>query len=192
MAKIRLKPSDEKICDLILRYGSPVLTSEAFKRTSEETHHLRSSLTDHTLNVCIMSLRLSELLNKMHIETDPKDLIQASLCHDLGMLDRTEKYSGRTAAWKGHAEESDSIARDLLPDISDNAENIILSHMWPVSSQRPGSKEAVIVTAADKWASAADWVTILTGRKYRKALKAGLYSKSRDLNDSKVPTSEGL
>lgn len=145
----------------IRHYGAPILESEAFRRAASETHHLHGTVSQHTLAVCSASIRIARFLKKAGIRVNEKDLVEASLCHDLGMIGRDEKYGSRTDAWKGHPEESLKVAKELVPDLSKNAESLILSHMWPVSGPPPRSREAVILNIADKAGSLADWGNFL-------------------------------
>ena len=148
----------------ILLYGGEILHSEAFQKAFSEKHHLHGTVSDHSLTVCILAVRICLFIQKKGFTVNEKDLIQASLCHDLGMLGRQERYRNRTDSWNSHAEKSASIARDLIPDLSPNAESMIKTHMWPVSGPHPRSREAAILNVADKCASAADWVFFLTGK----------------------------
>ena len=166
--------SDHFVEAAITGSGSEILSSDIFKRAQTETHHARSTLSDHTLNVCILSLKLSRLLQKCHISVNDDDLVKAALCHDLGMVGREEKYDGRLDSWRSHSARSVEIARELIPDLSENSASMIRSHMWPLCGLSLDSKEAVILTAADKAASVADWVSALMGRSYKQALKEGL------------------
>ena len=155
---------DKEICSDILHYGEGILQSKEFQHASAETHHLRGNVAEHTLTVCILAARICRTLQKHGITVNEKDLIQAALCHDLGMLGRDTAYKNRTDSWKSHPEKSASVARELVPDLSTNAESMITTHMWPVSGPHPRSREAMILNLADKWASAADWVCFLTGK----------------------------
>ena len=164
--EIRKHVRDAVISRDIIYYGSPVLHSDAFHRAFSETHHLRGSVSDHSLTVCIATVRICLFLQKAVFRINEKDLIQASLCHDLGMIGRSDKYRRRTEAWHSHPADSVAIARELLPDLSENAVSMIRTHMWPVSGSFPRSREAVILNAADKFASSADWVFFLTGKQF--------------------------
>ena len=148
----------------ILLFGGDILHSDIFHKAFSERHHLHSTVSDHSLTVCILSVRICFFLQKKGIAVNEKDLIHAALCHDLGMLGRQKQYRNRTDSWNSHAEKSASIARDLIPDLSTNAESMIKTHMWPVSGPHPRSREAAILNAADKCASAADWIFFLTGK----------------------------
>ena len=171
---------DKAITRDILHYGGSILRSEAFQNASGETHHLRGSVADHTLTVCILAARICRALQKRGITVNEKDLIQAALCHDLGMIGRDTAYKNRTDSWRSHPKKSASVARDLVPDLSTNAESMITTHMWPVSGPRPRSREAAILNIADKWASAADWVYFLTGKQVGAGIRENLLpQKSR-------------
>ena len=158
----------------ILRYGSDILQSDVFRRADDETHHLHGSVSGHTLNVCIASVRLCRRLQRTHMQLSEKDLIQAALCHDLGMVDRENRYHGRMDSWQSHPEESVKVARELVPDMSEEAGEMIRTHMWPVSGPCPRSKEGVLLSVADKYASVLDWMTWMTNRKYGSRIKQNL------------------
>ena len=156
---------DERISRDVLRCGSDILYSEQFKKAAYETHHLQSSVYDHSITVCITSVQICLFLQKLGFRINEKDLIHASLCHDLGMIGRRKKFRKRTDAWQRHANDSASIAHKLIPDLSENADSMIKTHMWPVSSSHPRSREAFILNAAEKYSSIADWVFFLTGKR---------------------------
>lgn len=160
-------------------YGDNILNSQEFGNTTDEVHHKHSSLEDHTLNVTIAGAKLCRRLNKMHIDVDEKDVIQASLCHDLGMIDRDEKYETDKDAWKQHPVESVKSARKLIPGMSKRAESIIMTHMWPICGERPRSKEAVVVSIADKYASIIDWTSYIFGHSYKRNIKRLIKAKVR-------------
>lgn len=155
---------NNSIPNKVRRYGGDIMKSEAFIRSVSETHHLHGTVSSHTLTVCKVSLHISRFLNVFGFRVNEKDLVEAALCHDLGMVGRDEKYDSRTDAWKEHPEESLKIARELIPDLSENAESLILSHMWPVAGPPPRSREAVILNFADKIGSMADWKDYLFRR----------------------------
>ena len=158
----------------IAKSGSVILSSSVFKKARTEPHHTRSTVSDHTLNVAILSLKVARLLKKCHVDIDSDDLVKASLCHDLGMVGRDQKYDGLLDSWRSHSDESAEVARKLVPDLSEKAESMIRSHMWPLGGRSLDSKEAVILTAADKAASIADWISVVVGKDYKENLKENL------------------
>lgn len=172
---IQMRTSEENtICSEIFRYGEDILHSDTFRQAAGETHHLHGTVADHTLNVCILSVRFCHILKHRQIRINEKDVIQAALCHDLGMVGRGSKYSGRKDSWQSHAEESVRIAHALIPDLHDSVEDMILSHMWPVSGPRPRSREGRLLNTADKIASMTDWIFWLARRPYAVRIKEEL------------------
>ena len=169
------KISEENaICKAILRYGKDILHADIFRQAAKETHHLHGSVADHTLNVCIISVRLCHMLQRRQIPVCEKDLILAALCHDLGMIGRSSRYHSRKDSWKSHPEESVRIAHTLIPDLSDSAEELIRTHMWPVAGPFPRTRESRLLGTADKYASMADWISWLTRRPFAARIKKNL------------------
>ncbi len=164
MGADRKNTKNQIIQKKIQRYGSAILHSESFDRAAHQRHHICGTVSEHTLTVCTIGLRIARLLNKAGFNVNEKDLVEGSLCHDLGMIGRDEKYNKQTKAWKMHPKESLKAAREIVPDLSQNAETMILSHMWPIGGPRPRSREAVILNIADKLGSLADWKNFLVDK----------------------------
>ncbi|MBO5999357.1 MAG: HD domain-containing protein [Lachnospiraceae bacterium] len=169
----RKKEKEEKaVCRDIRQYGHDVLRTDAFRSAFGERHHLKSSVADHSLSVCITSVQISRFLKKLGVSIDEKDLVQAALLHDLGMLGRRDKYHGPLDAWRSHADESIRIAKTVLPELDHKTEDMIRSHMWPVAGKtRPSTREEMILTIADKYASLTDWAFLLSDRTYKTGMK---------------------
>ena len=160
----RVEQKNNEISRDIVNHGGTILASQEFQQAFDETHHVKGSVSDHSMTVCILVARICWLLRKNGIDVNYKALIQAALCHDLGMLSRDDLYHKRTDSWRDHPEYSVNIARELVPDLSRDAEDAIASHMWPVSGDYPRTKQDVILNVADKVATVADWVFFLTGK----------------------------
>ena len=155
----------------ILKYGKEILKSDIFRQSASERHHIHGQVLDHTISVCVVSLWLARQLKSRGVDVCEKDLVQAALCHDLGMVGRDSKYKDTLDSWKDHPMESVRIARELIPDMSRQTEEMILSHMWPVAGACPGSNEAMLLCIADKYASMSEWKTWLTNNKYTARVK---------------------
>ena len=168
------KRKEDEICSVILQYGKDILNSEQFRQAASEKHHLRGTVLDHTINVCVVSVWLCQKLKKRGVEVNEKDLVQAALCHDLGMIGRESLYRGRAHSWGAHPGESARIARELVPDLSEEAEQMIRNHMWPVAGSPPRSVEEKLLCVADKYASMADWQSYLTRHKFASRVKEQL------------------
>ncbi len=143
----------------LMAYGVEILASDEFGEACLQTHHKRTSVADHTLNVAGASLRICYVLNKLHISTSTEDIVVGSLCHDLGILGRDEKYDTKRMCYTQHPSDSVDVARRLVPDLNEKSARIISTHMWPVTiTKLPKSREEVIVSIADKYAAIKDLV----------------------------------
>ena len=162
---------EEEICNDIIRYGKNILTSEIFRKTASQPHHVQSTVWDHTMNVCIIAVKLCREQMRKGVTLNEKDLVQAALCHDLGMVGREEKYKHVFDTWLRHPEKKKKIAKEIVPDLSPNAEMMIRCHMWPLSSLSPQSREGRLLCRADKYASMADWQFMIRKGRYADRIK---------------------
>ena len=140
------------------RYGSDILESEELKQAYLQTHHRWSTVGEHTLQVAVTSLLICYALKRVHINTSVEDVVVGSLCHDLGILDRTVKYKNNRECGREHPIDSVKVAKHLVPDLTDRSKDIIERHMWPIGGKLPNSKEGVIVSIADKYCAVRDFV----------------------------------
>ena len=88
----RREKKREQIRSELERYGSEILHSDEMREAFRQTHHTRSTVGEHTQRVAEKSLAICHALEKLHIRTDIPAVVAASLCHDLGILGRDEKY----------------------------------------------------------------------------------------------------
>ena len=80
-----------------------------------------------------------------------------SLCHDLGILGRNEKFSSEKECSIEHPKESVAVARELIDVLPEKTEDIIERHMWPAGqSKAPNSIEGAVVSVADKYNAVKD------------------------------------
>lgn len=149
----------ERIRNDIELYGGDVLHSEEMKQAYEQTHHMWSTVGEHTLRVAMSSVMICYALRKLNIKVNIPAVVIGSLCHDLGMLGRGEKYSSKKESHREHPKESVSVARDIVDDLPEEAEGIIEQHMWPIGdSKAPDTIESAVVSVADKYAAVKDLV----------------------------------
>ena len=143
----------------LITYGGIILESEEMRRAFRQTHHVVSTVGDHTLRVAETSLAACYTLEKLGIKTDVKSVVQGALCHDLGILGREEKYSNNMECCRRHPADSVEVARKLTGSIPQKTADIIERHMWPFGGCKfPNSLEGVVVSVSDKAASATDVV----------------------------------
>ena len=105
------------------------------------------------------SLSMCHALRRLHIQTDIPAVVKGSLCHDLGILGRNEKYSSAGECARRHPADSLEVAEKLIGALPEKTRDIISHHMWPVGHCKPpDSLEAAIVSAADKLAAVEDFI----------------------------------
>ena len=149
----------EKIRSDLEAYGGGILDSDEMREAFRQTHHTRSTVGEHTQRVAEKSLAICHALEKLHVQTDIPAVVAGSLCHDLGILGRDEKYASDRECYRQHPADSIEVARKLVDDLPEKAEDIIEHHMWPTSgSAVPKTLEGVIVSAADKAAAVEDFI----------------------------------
>ncbi|MBO6041300.1 MAG: HD domain-containing protein [Oscillospiraceae bacterium] len=149
----------EKIRNELSHYGSAILDSDEMREAFLQTHHTRSTVGEHTQRVAEKSLAICHALEKLHIRTDIPAVVAGSLCHDLGILGRDEKYGSEQECYRQHPADSVEVARKLVEHLPEKTENIIRHHMWPsAGSEAPGSLEEAIVLVADKAAAVEDFI----------------------------------
>jgi uncharacterized protein len=114
--------------------------------------HHRTDRYEHSLRVARWSFRTARLLG-----LDERAAARGAVLHDLFYHDRTcrpEGYEG--SAFVRHPEEAVRNARSLT-QLTEKEEDIIRSHMWPVSPRHiPHSAEAVLVNLVDDVVSVRD------------------------------------
>ena len=159
--QIREKREDRKdrIKNDLEKYGSDVLASEEMKQAFEQTHHQWSTVGEHTFRVAFTSVMICYALKKLNIKVNIPAVVIGALCHDLGILGRSEKYSSAKECSAEHPKDSVEIARGLVDDLPEKTEDIIERHMWPIGESRvPNSLEGVVVSVADKYSAVKDIV----------------------------------
>ena len=159
--QIREKREDrrERINSDIKLYGDDVLNSDEMKEAYQQPHHQWSTVGEHTLRVAFTSVMISYALKKLNIKVSIPAGVVGALCHDLGILGRKDKFSSAKEMSREHPRESVAVARELVGEMPEKAEDIIERHMWPAGqSKAPNSIEAAIVSAADKYSAVKDIV----------------------------------
>ena len=108
--------------------------------------HGDTSVYAHSISVAETSLRLAR---KYRIKVNKYALVRAALLHDYFLYDWHVHEKGRAFHPTGHPE---AARKNAVEDygVSELEQNIIASHMFPLGHRMPHSKEAWIVTLADK------------------------------------------
>ena len=111
--------------------------------------HYNIDCFSHCYNVAYYSYKVAKKL-----KLDYKSMARAGMLHDLFLYDWHTKK--RKKGEKFHAFSHGKIALDnasQLFDLNDTEKDIILNHMWPVTLRIPRTKEGIIITITDKYAT---------------------------------------
>ncbi len=144
--------------DLESRTGREIYKSDYFNVALSQTHHNQTTVAVHTLGVAATSLRIYYMLNALGFHLDKESLLKGSLCHDLGIVGRSEKFENNRECLKQHPVDSVIAAREIFPDLDERTEDTIRHHMWPCTLLPPHHREGFVVTVADKYCAAIEGV----------------------------------
>ena len=149
----------DRIKDDLMLYGNDVLKSEEMKQAFQQTHHQWSTVGEHTFRVAFSSVMICYALRKLNIKVSIPAVVVGALCHDLGTLGRSEKFSSAKECSREHPKDSVEVARGIVGEMPEKTEAIIERHMWPAGeSEAPNSIEGVVVSVADKYSAVKDLV----------------------------------
>ncbi len=137
--------------ETIVKYGRDIICSSDFRKTFEQTHHKCMTVGDHSLSVTAVAVGLCRRMNSDDITL--RNVITASLCHDLGIMGRDEKYGNNPRCYVAHPKDSVKAYRTLTGKADKKIINSINCHMFPVKPLPPKYKEGWILTTADKISS---------------------------------------
>lgn len=126
-----------------------ILDHPEFRQLDNFPHHRPFSILDHSIHVAYLTFRWSTRLKRtLHI--DVRSATRAALLHDFYLYDWHVPRPDGTR-WHGfrHPAIACRNAKRCFA-LNEKEQNIILSHMWPLTHRWPGSREAWLVTLADK------------------------------------------
>ncbi len=142
----------------IKRYGGDIIGRDEFKRMFSQPHHMWTSLGRHTVLTAKIGLAICDLYKRRGRSVDEEKVVRIALLHDMGMLDRNDRYRNNLDCCRKHPTNSAREAGRIWKDIDEESLDAIRSHMWPLSRSRPHSREAFILCIADKIASMMDLI----------------------------------
>lgn len=122
---------------------SDIIDNEEFNKTKEIMHHGLNRF-DHCLRVSYYSYKVAKLLKLSY-----EDVARAGLLHDFFFVDNNEVGTKkRLDVLINHPKYALSNARRHF-DLTDKEEDIIVTHMFPVSPRTPKYLESWIVDMVD-------------------------------------------
>lgn len=139
-----------------------LITNDTVQEMKNFTQHFGTTRFDHCYSAAYYSYWICK---KLHL--DYKSATRAAMLHDLFLYDwKDENLHFRFHALH-HAKMACENACNLF-DLNQKEQNIIITHMWPVTFNFPTSIEGFILTFVDKYCAISEsW----------QALKVLAYSK---------------
>ncbi len=131
---------------LLLRFGRDILHSEGMQREKQYLQHGTVTTYRHSVGVALLCLRLAE---RLPFRVNTRALVRGALLHDYFLYDWHEPdKSHRLHAFHHAARAMRNAQRDF--GLSRREQNMIHSHMFPLSLTLPHYRESLILCAADK------------------------------------------
>lgn len=127
-----------------------LLSTEQVRSMRRIRHHFDVTCYDHSLFVSYVAFRLARRLR-----WDYMAAARGGLLHDLYLYDPKEPGSHPGNQCFDHPKAALKNAGQLTR-LTPVEENIIISHMWPLSRRMPRYREAVVVNLADKLCATAE------------------------------------
>ncbi len=144
----------ENIYKTLLKYGSDIMKTPEFKAAGNQTHHACTTVAEHSISVALVSIALCGVICKLvkaNINMD--NVVTAALCHDLGILGRSDKYKNNFECLRKHPTDSVNVYRKMFGEGNERVEDAIKRHMWPLLPTLPHHREGYILTLSDKISS---------------------------------------
>ena len=127
-------------------HGGDILASHGMQLERGFYQHGSVSVYDHSFAVAVMCVRLSRFLR---IRTDLRALVRGALLHDYFLYDwHIPDESHRLHAFTHPRRALINAGRDF--GVDGIQKNMILSHMFPLSTTLPRCRESMFLCAADK------------------------------------------
>ncbi len=126
-----------------MQIASPILTHKEFVKTKSIVHH-GSTRYNHSVKVAYFSYKASKLLG-----CDTKSVVRAGALHDFFLVRDDKNIATEAKMLIKHPEMAKNNAINYF-GVSKKEQNIIESHMFPLSNVVPNSKEAWLVSFFDK------------------------------------------
>ena len=147
----------DNIADIKELFGGDILSSAGMQLEKNFRQHGGTSVYAHSFTVAVMCVHIANVLALFAIKVNLQTLIRGALLHDYFLYDwhikdRSHKRHGLVHA--GFA--LDNARRDF--QLNNIEQNMIASHMFPLSKNLPRYRESLILCAADKLCAAEETV----------------------------------
>ena len=135
--------TDARCIEKFIEYISDLLASEEVQKLKDYRHHIKVNRLVHSINVSYYSYIFAKKFGY-----DYKSAARGALLHDLFF----DEYETRLKSIRTHHREALKNAEEICA-LNDIERNIILTHMWPVTPEKPQYKESYLVALIDDYCS---------------------------------------
>lgn len=148
----------------------PLLDTREVQSMGQWNHHFGVTTYEHSLFVSYVAFRLARRLG-----LDPYAAARAGLLHDLYLYSpyRADSHPGNQCFY--HPIAALENARALVPDLSEEEENSIVAHMWPLAYHMPRCKLAFVISFSDKLCATLEILKIYHLMRLRDVMPASSY-----------------
>lgn len=137
----------------VARMGNDILSSDRFAKARGVPHHnAHGNIALHCMETAAYALGMARWLNSRGANIDERDVVRASLLHDIGMTEDEVFESPSKIKAKTHPLEGARIAKEEF-GANEVQLDAILHHMWPIGLVGPRDATGWVVMLADKYCS---------------------------------------
>lgn len=156
---------NEEILEEVCALGGEVLRSDQMQALRAFRQHGSVSRYAHCLSVAYLSLAMARRL-RLHV--DARCMVRGALLHDFFLYDWHDK--GRRSPLHGftHPGVAERTAREHFPLTKAECE-VIRRHMFPLTPAWPKTREAMLVSLADKVSAVMETLGIPAGMRIVRA-----------------------
>ena len=123
-----------------------ITSDKKFLRTKNYIQHGTVSVYDHSISVAKASLKISR---KLHLKVNTESMVKVALLHDYFLYDWHDKDHPKLHGFRHASFAAKNARRDF--GLTDKEYKAIRSHMFPLNLRIPTSREALVLTLADKY-----------------------------------------
>jgi len=158
ITKLMLNKRYQKMIAVLLPYSEDIFEHPNFLLQNNFIQHGDTTVLQHVITVAFIALLIKR---KLKIKCDERRLVRGALLHDYFLYDWHLKDNNPHPRLHGFYHPGiakENAIRDF--NISKKEQDIIAKHMWPLTIVPPSSKEAWLVTLADKYVSSKESIGI--------------------------------
>lgn len=135
------------------RMGGDILQSERFVKAKGVPHHNEhGNIARHSAETAGYALALARWLRSHGASISERDVVRASLLHDIGMTEDDVFLSPSRRKAFSHPREGARVAEEEF-GANEVQLDAIRRHMWPIGFVAPHHPTGWVVLAADKYCS---------------------------------------